>query len=215
MKLIRLVPVLTLLLLVLPSICAAQQDDGIAAIKTYDGYLLVWNQPGIYFNLNIKGKTVEPKNSSENVLFAVDRMFFQVQSVAITEFMKDDGKQRPDDKTILLAHRDWESDFIQHTLNKKITVKSIPQKLKNGQDALLWKYDMPSLAPELHSTAREQVYLTVVSKDHVILLNSAVEGATTADMAQTLLLDTISTLKVSTTPINVEELRKAILGQKP
>jgi hypothetical protein len=215
MKLATRLAVLVFLLLALPSVCTAQTDDGIAAIKALDGYVLVWNQPGCYFTLTIKGKDVQPAESSQNVLFKVDEMFFQVQAVAISQFMKETAKGKSEDTAILMAHRDWESDYIQNTLKKKFTVQTVVKKLKGGRDALLWRYDMPELPPDMHSTAKAQVYLSVVCGDHVILLNSTVEGLKTEAMAQALLLDTIATLKTSATPIDVQELRKTILGEKP
>lgn len=214
MKLVTTLAAFALLLLALPSVCAAQTDDGIAAIKAPDGYVLVWNQPGSHFTLTIKGKDVQTE-SREYVLFKVDQMFFQVQAVAIRKFMKETAKGKAEETAILMAHRDWESDYLQNTLKKKFTVQTVVKKLRDGRDALLWRYDMPELPPEMHSTAKAQVYLSVVCGNHVILLNSAVEGLKTEAMAQALLLDTIATLQTSVTPIDVQEVRKTILGEKP
>ena len=176
--------------------------------------MLVWNQPGSHFTLTIKGKDVQTE-SREYVLFKVDQMFFQVQAVAISKFMKETAKGKAEETAILMAHRDWESDYLQNTLKKKFTVQTVVKKLRDGRDALLWRYDMPELPPEMHSTAKAQVYLSVVCGDHVILLNSTVEGLKTEAMAQALLLDTIATLKTSAAPIDVQEVRKIILGEKP
>ena len=189
---------------------ASQEENGTKAIKTADGYLLVWNQPHIYFSLGIKGKDVQPLNSTEHVFFKVDGMALQVQTASISEFMKDAEQKKPADNAILLAHRDWESEFIANTLlGKKLDVKTVPQKLSNGSEALLWKFEMPKM-PGMESAAREQLYLTVVSGDHVILLSGAVEGAITGDAAQKFLLETISTLQVSSKPIDVLQLQESI-----
>jgi len=187
---------------------ATQQENGINAIKTADGFMLVWNQPDIHFTLGVKGKDVRPLNSTEHVFFNVDGIVFQVQSVAISEFVKDAQKKKLNDMSILLAHRDWESQFIESTLlGKKLNVQTVSQKLRNAGEALLWKFEMPAIA---NSTAKEQIYLTVVSGDHVILLNSVVEGAISESTAKKFLLDTISTLKVSSKPINLQDLQESI-----
>ena len=170
---------------------ASHQENGINAIKTADGFVLVWNQPDIHFTLGIKGKDVRPLNSTEHVFFNVDGVVFQVQSVAISEFMKDAQKKKLDDMSILSAHRDWESQFIESTLlGKRLKVQTVPQKLNNAGVALLWKFEMPVMPEVANSTAKEQIYLSVVSGNHVILLNSAVEGVISESTAQKFLLDT-------------------------
>lgn len=195
---------------------ATQQEEGINAVKTADGFVLVWNQPDIHFTLAVKGKNVRPMNSTEHVFFDVDGVVFQVQTVAVREFMKGAREKNPDDMTILTAHRDWESQFIADSLlGKKLNVQTVPQKLGNGGDALLWKFDMPKMPEGVQSSAREHLYLTVVSGDHVILLNGVVEGEVSESTVQKFLLDTISTLKVSAKPINLGELQEAIRKGSP
>ena len=175
---------------------ATPQENGINAIKTADGFVLVWNRPDIHFTLAVKGKDVRPLNSTEHVFFNVDGIVFQVQSVAVSEFVKDAQKKKLNDMSILLAHRDWESQFIESTLlGKKLNVQTVSQKLSNVGEALLWKFEMPALPEVENVSAKEQIYLTVVSGDHVILLNSVAEGAISASTAQKFLLDTISTLR--------------------
>lgn len=207
----RCFAVTLLLLFSLLSVSAVQQEDGISAVKTEDGVMLVWNQPDIHFTIEFKGKDVRPLNSTEHVFFNVDGMPFQVQSAAISEFMKDADRKKQDDKSILIAHRDWESQFIQNSLfGKKLNLQSVPQKLSNGSEALLWKFEMPAMPEVTNSTAKAQIYLTVVSGEHVILLNGVVEGAIAESTVQKFLLDTILTLKVSSKPINLRELQESI-----
>jgi hypothetical protein len=217
MKVRRCLSVVILVLLPsLLSVRAEQQEDGISAVKTDEGLMLVWNQPDIHFTLEIKGKDVRPLNSAEHVFFNVDGMPFQVQSAAITEFMKDADRKKQDDKSILMAHRDWESQFIQSSLlDKKLNVQTVPQKLSNGGQALLWKFEMPAMPEVTNSTAKSQIYLTVVSGDKVILLNGVVEGAIAESAVEKFLLDTISTLKVSPKPIDLRELQETIRKGKP
>jgi hypothetical protein len=205
---------LTVTLFLLPamlSVSARQQEDGINAIKTADGFVLVWNQSDIHFTLAVKGKDVRPLNSTEHVFFNVDGVAFQVQAVAISEFMKGSRKKKPDNRSILEAHRDWESQFIESSLlGKKLSVQTALHKLSDGSDALLWKFDMPEMPQGMNSSAKEQIYLTVVSGDHVILLNGAVEGEVAESAVQKFLLDTIATLKVSPKPTNLRELQETI-----
>jgi hypothetical protein len=216
LRLIRRLAIPLSLLVCLVPVHAIQQEGGVAAIKTADGFLLVWNKPDVHFTLAIKGKDVRPLNSTERVFFNVDGIVVQVQSVAISEFMKDATKQKPDDRSVLMAHRDWESQFLQSSLlGKKINVQTVPQKLDDGKEALLWKFDMPEMPEGVHTTAKEQVYLTMVSGHHVILLNAAVEGNTAESLVQRFLMNTIATLRVSSKPIDAQELQKSIRAGNP
>ncbi len=216
MRIRRQVGVISLLLSTLLSAGARPQESGVSAVKTADGFVLVWNEPGVYFTLAVKGRNVRPMNSTEHVFFNVDGVVFQVQTVAVKEFMKDFRDGKPDDATILAAHRDWESKFISESLlGAKLDVKTAPLKLGDGRDALLWKFDMPEMPEGAQSSAKEQLYLTVVSGDHVILLNGVVEGDVPEAAVQKFLLDTLSTLRASAKPINLRELQEAIRKGSP
>jgi len=60
------------------------------------------------------------------------------------------------------------------------------------------------------------MYLTVVAKDYVILLNSVVSATASEDAVRKLLLDTIKSLKISPDRIDVRKLQEAIQkGEKP
>src|SRR6185295_13820907 len=87
-----------LLLVFTSSVLASPQAGrtGIAAIRTDDGYLVVWNQPDIHFMVGLKGKDVRPMGSpgTGSVAFNVDSVVFQIQSVAISEFAKNARKQK-------------------------------------------------------------------------------------------------------------------------
>ena len=184
-----------------------QNDLPVNAIKTIDGYLLVWNRPDLHFTVLIKGKDVKPLNDSEHVFFNVDGMVFQIQLASVSEFAPDAKEKKLDDKAILAAHRDWESKFIEGLLSSKLKVQSLNTKLSNGGEASLWQFDMPE---GMNVEARKQLYLSVVSGDYVVLLNSAVTAAISEETARKFLLDTMATLKFSSTPIDVKKLSESI-----
>jgi len=184
-----------------------KNDLPVNAIKTIDGYLLVWNRPDLHFTVLIKGKDVKPLNDSEHVFFNVDGMVFQIQFASVSEFAPDAKEKKLDDKAILAAHRDWESKFIEGLLSSKLKVQSLNTKLSNGGEASLWQFDMPE---GMNVEARKQLYLSVVSGDYVVLLNSVVTAAISEETARKFLLDTMATLKFSSTPIDVKKLSESI-----
>ncbi|HEV8485743.1 MAG TPA: hypothetical protein VGV87_19525, partial [Blastocatellia bacterium] len=122
----------------------------------------------------------------------------------ISEFAKNARKQKLSDQAILIAHRDWESQYLEQTAATKLNLTTAPQRLGNGSEALLWKYDKPK------TRGSEQMYLTTVSGNSVVILNGVVAGKTPESAVQRLLLDTIATLRVSSRPIDVMKLRESI-----
>ena len=196
-----------LLIFLLTGRLFAYQEDGITAVKTEGGVLLVWNQPNDYFTIEIKGNEIRPLNSSEHVFYSVDGIPIQVQSVAISDVLKDAGKVAPPAQSILTAHKDWESQYLQNMLSQKLNVQSSPIKLKGGGDALFWKYEMPK---GMSGDAKQQQYLSVVNGQNVLFLNGVVTGEQKEDAVRQLLVETMESLKKSPKPINLRELQEAI-----
>lgn len=186
---------------------AFQQKDGWAAIKTDEGILFVWNVRELHFTLSIKGKEIKPLNDPDHIFFSVDGMVVQVQVASIAEFVADAKEKKLDDKAILAAHRDWETKFIEGLLGKTLKAQVFSARLSSGSDASLWQFDMPE---GMNAEAKKQVYLTVVSKPYVLLLNCVATDTISEDVARKFLLDSIATLKISSTPIDVEKLSESI-----
>lgn len=186
----------------------AQEPDGWSAIKTDTGILFVWNRKDLSFTLAVRGNEVRPMDTSDNIFFSVDGLPFQIQSLPISNFAPDARKNKLGDQAILFAHRDWEAKFIaDELLHHKLTVQTSMTKLGNGAEALIWQFDVPK---ELAGDARKQIYLTVVSKDYVILVNSVVNDNFSEETVRGFLLDTMNTLKVSDTRIDVKKLQESI-----
>lgn len=194
------------------SIGLIQQDEGRAAIKTADGFLFVWNRPDIHFTISIKGVDVKPIGDPDHVFFNVDGKVLQIQLAQISEFVPDAKTKKLDDQSILAAHRDWETRYVEGLLNSKLVVQSSATKV-NGNEALAWQYDVPAA---IRADTRKQLYLTTVSGDYVLLINSVATDTVSDEVARKFLLDTAATLKTSPTTIDVKKLAEAIkAGGKP
>jgi hypothetical protein len=64
--------------------------------------------------------------------------------------------------------------------------------------------------------AQKQMYVTVVAKDYLILLNGVVSAKDSDAAIRSFLLDKLSTLKISSTPIDVKKIQEAIrAGRQP
>lgn len=190
-----------------------QDDDGWATIKTVEGAIFVWNARGLYFSLGIKGAEIKPLDDPEHIFLSVDGRVLQIQLAAIKNFAPDAKEKKLDDKAILAAHRDWESKYIEELIHSKLTLRTFNAKLSNGSDASMWQFDMPA---GLNTQAEKQLYLTLVAKDYVLMLNSEANATISDADGRKFLLDTIASLKFSPTPIDVKKLSESIgAGNKP
>jgi hypothetical protein len=208
MKFLNYPAAVLLALFVAGSIRSNQQERAVAAIRTPAGAILVWNQTDNYFTLDITGKEVLPNNATNDVMFKVDGLFLQVQSAAFSEIFKESSARGKTAEAILLAHRDWESQYAEGVFGKKLNVQSTPVKLKNGNDALLWSYDMPA---DMKVDAKKQVFLTTVHNEYVVALNSAVLDTTREQEIKQLLTKTLETMKVSEKSFDVDKLRESLV----
>ena len=110
-------PIAIAFVLILASAFAIHgQDEQSGMVKTANGILVVWNEPGNYYTIEIKGKSITPADQPK--LFRVDGKFFQIQTAEKKDFLKS-GKSS-DDKSILAAHRDWERDYISGLLKREL-----------------------------------------------------------------------------------------------
>ena len=200
---------LTFLFIFSPLFClsaAAQEksDFRSGAVKMECGYLLVWNAPGNYYTLRIEGNDVR-QTSTEQIQFSVDGVFLQVVTPTIKSFLKD--REKLDAKTILAAHRDWEANYLEGEYKEKLKIESFPQKLANGEEALLWQFDLPKSAG---GNVKKQTYLTLVKGDHILMLGSAVTDKISEKSSHRLLLLTALGLKASDNPTDLGKIQSLL-----
>ena len=194
---------------------ATIQADSWTALKTDDGILFIWNRPGLGFTLSIRGREIRPMDGGQNIFFMVDGSFLQIQSLPIGDFAPDARKAKLDNKAILIAHRDWESKFIEtELLHQKISVQSTSEKLPDGSDVLIWYFDVPE--GFRNRDVQKQIYVSVIAKDYLIMLNSVVSQGGSDAVVRSFLLNNLATLKFSGDPIDVKKIQEAIQkGQRP
>ena len=194
-------------LVLLANLSAGQQEKyRSGAINTRTGLLLVSNDADNWYTLEIKGSDVRLTSTKPKV-FNVDGMFLQVVTAKISKFLGEQEKRPTDEKTILQAHRDWEAKYAQGNYQEKLVIESSWRKLDSGKDALIWKYNVPE---GTRTNVKEQIYLTVVKGDYVLMLGGIVTDDIKEEDSSKLLLTTISSLKVSDKPIDFDQLQDSI-----
>ena len=185
-------PLLACLLVLpfLPATLLAQSTVYTAA----DGVVLLSNKPGCYYTLDIAGRSVQPSgaDSSPNPLFSADGKFLQVITVPGDEFR---AKPKMADEEFLRSHLSYEAGHHKLALaDIKVEVTS----LAKGQTALFWSFIPP--IPQ----AKEQVFLTFRSREHVLILGSAIDPPQTRKEIRAFLIKTASSFHRSTTPMTLQ-----------
>jgi hypothetical protein len=170
-----------------------QVDPVRAAMKTADGALFIWNQPGNNFTLEIKGQDVRPNNNSPDVYFKADGIEIQIQSAAIAQFIVG-SESRPEERAVLALHKNWETQYVEKTLGHITITESTEVKLNTGRSALLWKFDLPE---KFRNHGRETIFLTTLNGDYVIVLAANVKVGQDEGHVRQFLSDTMATMKVS------------------
>ena len=199
-----------LVLLAVPALLAGQQEDHRnAAIKTEKGYLLVWNEPGNCYTLEINGKNVR-QESDEMLHFFVDQDFLQVVTVETKAFLGKGKRRKLDDRDILTAHRDWEGKYLEESNRSKLQFESSWKTLENGNEALLWGFKLPE---SIRQNVTEQIYLTLVKRDHVLLLSTPLTDKTDRNASRDLLFRVASSLKIGDRPIDLKALQETLRKQ--
>lgn len=196
-----------LALIVVCPVAAFQNSEQLpqrAAIRTSEGALFIWNQPGNNFSLEIKGKDVRPNNSSKDVYFKVDGLVLQIQCAAISQVTND----RRDVQTVLNAHKDWETQYAATVLGQQPKVQSVTQKSADGRELLYWSFDMPE---NFTGPGKTRLFLTTVNGEYVIVLTAVIMSSGEEQRVRQLLFDTLATLKVSVKPFEVPQPHKESL----
>lgn len=205
-------PFLTAIFILVSTVAAvaSQQADQVVALKSEAGVLLVWNEPGNHFTVELRGDEIEPLPESGHVFFRVEGVVVQVGAIGVDEFAHGAGG-RPIPE-ILAAHRDWEARYIGGRLGAQIVIQSSEVDLGPIGKGLLWGYDMP---PGLDAEAKKQIYLTVLNKRHVLYFNGVVTAAAAEGRVTKLLMTVASSLRVSRDRVDVKKPRKKLRVSNP
>ena len=184
-----------------PIVILAQDDNVHGAIRTESGFLIVWNQPKNNFTLNVNGKDFE-QIPNKNLAFLINGKFLQITAAFKKDFLTPgQEKQSLNETGILLAHKDWESNYLEQIVHETLKTVSEPVKLSNNQDALLWSFLVPESSK---SEVKRQVFLTVVNGESVVVLNGAVTATVDEATVRKFLFEVAVTLKPSKKPISRE-----------
>jgi len=187
----------------LSTVSRAQNENIRGILRTPTGLLVVWNEPGNNFTLDVKGSNFE-NIPNQDVAFLLDGKFLQVVSASTKDVLADSKRQQKlDDNEILIAHQTWETKYLKDDAGATPKISSEFIKLSNGKTALLWSYRMSE-----KPGAERPVFLTVVKDDHVLELNGKITPTVSQTAARNFLLETIQTLKTSPNPLSQADAQR-------
>jgi hypothetical protein len=166
-------------------------------IQTEHGYRVVSDGPGDAFTLEITGDATQQKLDLAPLFFTVDKMVLQIVASEIKDFLQPRKRKKMDDRAVLTSHRDFESKYLEEVNQTRFNIESSWRTLDNGHDALLWTFKMPA---DRTKNVTEQIYLTTLAGDRVLVLVTSLTAQTDRDASIQLLLRTASTLKMTGKP---------------
>jgi hypothetical protein len=200
----------SLLLIICLSASALAQtvEEQSGVIKTAKGILIVSNEPGNIYTLEVNGFSIEPIQGHP-LWFKIDGKFFQIVTAEKHQFLNGKSDKGMNEKALLVAHQRWESDYLAETLKRKLQIRSDWPIISNRMTALAWNFDMPVITEG--QTAATQLYLTVVKGDRVFVLNSAIETNSDLKAQQAFLVNTMATLKPGNKPLSLKQASEQVL----
>jgi hypothetical protein len=202
----RMMAAVLILLAVSLGVLALDGDEGTSLLKTDDGLLVVHNSEWSHFTMEIKAKSFRVARTEPNFFLEVDGCLIQVVTTKTSPFIQGAVGSKLTDREILERHRDWESEHINSLLGEKLKVRSEFVVLSSGKEALHWEQALPPGK----SQAKENLYLTAVVGQEVVLINGVVINADEKAAIRSKLAEILSTLKPSTQPISIRALQDKI-----
>ena len=183
---------------------SAQSSDQGTVLKTEKGFLIVSNEPGNYYTVELKGKTVT-QDPDCPVCLMVDSKPFEVVAVSKRHFLKDPA-QELDDMGLLIAYRNWETESLSNLYDSRLDPLTVWLKLADGSRAVVWSYDKP---PRFDGDKDivTRVALATVKGNHLLLMDISVDKNTDAKEPQQFLLDVMNSVRTSEKPISIEQVR--------
>ncbi|MEK7950463.1 hypothetical protein [Luteolibacter soli] len=195
--------VLAAIVLWLPAPATA---EGVVALKSVTGALVVWDVPDCRFTVEIPGDSVKAMDNPDNFFLNVGGIVFQIQTTTAAEVL---GKKAANvaPKELLQAHRDWEEKYIEKLTKSDLTIESEFVSLRDGTNALSWSYAMPK---GVDTQISRQIYLTRVASGHVIVLNAAVPKKMKPETVSKSLVAAANSFVAYKKPIDLKKIQESL-----
>ena len=180
-------------------------------INWSNGYTQVFNGKESYYTVDITGPDVYPRESTQDIIYVVDRYFLQLLNTPIDLFQKTDLSVK-DDQEILKKFVSFESKYIEEKSGNKIEVVSKPGTTTTGIPYIHWhfkatpKENMP-ITPR---TVKEEHYISLLCNKEILSLYGLVTKVNDPEAVQQMLIKVANTTKILNERIELNALNRQL-----
>ncbi|MEO6390779.1 MAG: hypothetical protein ABIP75_02935 [Pyrinomonadaceae bacterium] len=187
-------------------LCSSSQAQslGPAAIKTTYGYLFVYNGKDKSYTMEIRGKTITTETAGENPAFVVDGNSLQMLAVVNENFLQ--GLLETDEDKMLALHQKWESEYLMNEMYHRTFNVDSESLSVGGRKMRFWGFKRPGF----NDNFDRDYQLTTIVGSKLVGLSSALRPNEIVADGKKLMVDVLSTIKISDKPFDVMKLAEQI-----
>ncbi|MGA3014615.1 MAG: hypothetical protein ABSD71_11365 [Bacteroidales bacterium] len=182
-------------------------------VGTKESLILIYNYPGTYFYIELKGQSREKTDKSN--CFLIDNKVVQIYTANKNRFA---GTQ-PENLTDIdfqLKYIKWEIDSLQNIFHFNANSKVELKTSKKGKSFAFWTYDAPvGDSPEKTASnkavpTQSQLFVLFLVKDYIVGLNAPLYDKADFDFLKDYLIKTVDRVVEAPNKIDSKELFKRL-----
>lgn len=183
-----------------------QEGEGLSVLKTRDGFLFVFNQKDESFLIELKGKKFLDVESEE-LIFSIDGQVIQFTIVPFSVFLKEGASE-----DTLLQHFKFEMGYIKNQLGKSVgRIKPQRITLKQGDDCLVWSFDVPGDPTDTSSEkVVKQILATTKSFSNIVMLSSPLTSADDVTRCKGRFVQSFETFRFKQGLFDIQSIRDSL-----
>ena len=175
------------------------------------GYTQVFNGKESFYTVNLIDSNVYPRESTQDIIYVVDRYFLQLINTPLNIFQKTDLSAK-DDKEILKKFVSFESKYIEEKTGKKVEVISEPGVTTTGIPFIHWyfKVEPKENTQVTPRTVKEEHYISLICNQEVLSLYGLVTKVNDPIEVQKMMMKVVNTTKIAKERIELNALNQQL-----
>ncbi len=175
------------------------------------GYTQVFNGKESFYSVDIGGTDVYPRESTQDIIYVVDRYFLQLLNTPIDLFQKTDLSPK-DDSEILKKFVSFESEYIEEKSGKKIEVISKSGVTSKGIPYIHWHFKPTPKenTPVTPRTVKEEHYISLLCNQEILSLYGLVTQVNDPAAVQQMMMKIANTVKIAEERIELNALNRQL-----
>ena len=175
------------------------------------GYTQVFNGKESFYTVNLIDSNVYPRESTQDIIYVVDRYFLQLINTPLNIFQKTDLSAK-DDEEILKKFVSFESKYIEEKTGKKVEVISEPGVTTTGIPFIHWyfKVEPKENTQVTPRTVKEEHYISLICNQEVLSLYGLVTKVNDPIEVQKMMMKVVNTTKIAKERIELNALNQQL-----